>query len=88
MCIRDRREGDQKLFQHHATSLSRKLQDLVLLEQRTDGIGRLRAVGNPLLGLLGVDLHLCGLLARIIGADLLDETAVAGETDVYKRQEF
>ena len=60
---------------HRDLSLS---DDLALLEQSLDGIGRLCAVAEPLLCLLSVDLHLYGVGHRVVVADLLDESTVAG----------
>ena len=54
-------------------------------EETGDAIGRLRALGEPGLGLLEVDLDalLVGLAKqRIVGADLLDETAIARKARV------
>ena len=40
------------------------------------------AVGDPGLSLLAVDAHVRGLLIGVVSADLLDETAIAGEAAV------
>src|SRR5699024_6896141 len=45
-------------------------------------VGGLGAVGQPLLGLVGVDLDDAGLLGGVVVADLLDEAAVAGKAAV------
>ena len=58
------------------------LQDTGLLQQNADGIGGLSAILDPLLSGLGVDNDLRGLLQGIVGADLLDETAVTGITGI------
>src|SRR5699024_1568382 len=72
--------GDSQQQLRHVTAL--RLQSLGLLEQVPDGVGGLGAVGDPGLGLRCVDLDLGGLTHGIVGADLLDETAVAGEAAV------
>ena len=51
-------------------------------EQAGDGVGRLGALGEPGLGLVGVDLELDRLGARVVVAERLDATAVAGAAAV------
>ena len=58
------------------------LQHAVLLKQNLHGIRGLGAVGNPLLGLLGVNLDNLGFDHGVVVADLLDESAVAGLTGI------
>jgi len=59
-----------------------RLQNGSFLQQLTNGIGGLSAVGQPLLGLIGVDADNAGVLGGIVVADLLDETAVTSKTAV------
>src|SRR5688572_15628647 len=47
----------------------------VLRQQRTDGVGGTRALAQPVLHPLLIELHVSRLRARIIRADVLDETA-------------
>src|SRR6185503_17229886 len=49
----------------------------LLLEQAADGVARLRALADPVLRALGVDLHHHRILARIVVAQHLDEAPVA-----------
>src|SRR3712207_1195487 len=51
-------------------------QDAGLLEQAGDGVGRLRALGQPVLRLVGVDVQLDGLRARVVVADGIDGAAI------------
>ena len=55
-----------------------ELKDAFLFEKSLDGIGRLSAVGDPLLCLLCVYLNHNGGNDGILGANLLDESAVTG----------
>ena len=48
------------------------------LHQGPDGIGGLRAAGQPLLGLLHIHLKLRGVLGGVVGAYLLDKAAIPG----------
>src|SRR5680860_639984 len=47
------------------------------LDQLLDGGGRLGAVGDPVVGLLDVDLDDGGVRLRVVAADRLDVAAVA-----------
>ena len=58
------------------------LQNSSLLEQAADCIGGLCAVLDPSLSLLCIDLDLSRLLQGIVSAQLLDESAVSGETGI------
>src|SRR5699024_2409060 len=58
------------------------LQNGSLLQQLTDSVSGLSAVGEPLLGLVGIDVDNAGLLGGIVVADLLDEAAIAGKAAV------
>src|SRR6185436_2565318 len=49
----------------------------LLLEQAAAGVARLRALADPVLRALGVDLHPPRILARIVVAQHLDEAPVA-----------
>src|SRR5690606_19108052 len=53
-------------------------------EEASDAIGRQGTIGEPVLDALFVELHALAVLGkhRVPGAELLDEAAVAGRTDV------
>ena len=58
------------------------LEDVHFFQQSSHGVSGLSAGLDPLLGAVSVDLDIGGSHAGIVSADLLDETAIAGETGV------
>jgi len=48
------------------------------LDEAGDGVARLRALADPVLGAVEFDREIFALLERIVSADLLDELAIAG----------
>ena len=59
------------------------------VEEAQHAVGRLRALGEPVLDLLGVERDAAGIvlrLHRIVGADLLDEAAVARASASRRRR--
>src|SRR5690606_14518488 len=70
----------------------RALQEALLVEEAGHAVGRRRALREPRLGLLHVEHDALGALGqqRVVGADLLDEAAVArrarvGDDDAVER---
>src|SRR6266545_4750427 len=51
-------------------------------QQLGDGLGRLRALGEPVPRLVGVDLDAGGVVVRVVDTDVLDEPPVAGAVRV------
>ena len=48
------------------------------LDEAGDGVARLRAFADPVLGAVEFDREIFALFERIVSADLLDELAIAG----------
>src|SRR3989304_3913716 len=65
-----------------AAAMTRRLlrgrQDAGLAEEARDRVGRLGALAQPLRRLLGVDLDVHGVRARVVVADRVERATVAG----------
>lgn len=58
--------------------ISLELRDLLLADEASNSVARLRTNTEPVLDALGVELDLRGLLQRIIGPHRFHNTPIAG----------